>query len=403
MTAVENAKQRAGYTGRTVRAAVLVKHPAQHFAPGFRLLEDNPEIHARVYFWDSATDGLFDRGFDRHVQWTTDLHSGYDWWAPPAGKAWRRRLAVLGKLRKDRPDVLLCFGWASVIARLGILFALLTKTPLLYYGDTNWHSSASGRHLRIRAFILRTLFRGAAGAVSTGTFNREFYIFHGLAPQRIHPGVYPTDVESFSLAGESRRPTPSDGNDKPLVIGFAGKFLGIKGVDDLVAAASRLPRDRPWELWLIGDGPLRAHLEAIVDEHGLGGRVRFLGFRNTDEIPRLMSAIDVMVMPSRLEPRGLVAVEAMAAGAATIVSSATGLWGAGDIVQHEETGLVYPVRDVGALTGCLMRLMEDPELREKLSTSGRARALSFGPRDFADTAAAALVSTVRRGGRVALP
>jgi glycosyltransferase involved in cell wall biosynthesis len=383
-----------GNGGDAVRAAVLVAQPIQHFAPGLRLLAQRPEVHTRVYYWNAAAGGLYDPGFGRHVRWSTDLHSGYDWWAPPAGRpAVRRQVAVWRRLRTDRPDAILCFGWASRIARAGIAYATLTRTPLLYYGDTNGRAPLGGGNQTVRALVLRRLFGGAAGAVSTGTFNREFYLAHGLPPERIHAGVYPTDVDLFHAAANQRRPNGGEG--RPLVIGFAGKFTPIKAAQDLVEAVARLPDDLSWELRLIGDGPLRPQLEAAVATHGLTGRVHFLGFRNTDELPALMSEIDIMVMPSRKEPRGLVPIEAMAAGAAVVVSSATGVWGPGDAVQQGETGLVYPAGDIDALAACLRRLMDQPDLRLRLAAAGRARARSFGPHEFASTVAAALVATAR--------
>jgi glycosyltransferase involved in cell wall biosynthesis len=126
-------------------------------------------------------------------------------------------------------------------------------------------------------------------------------------------------------------------------------------------------------LWLIGDGPLRSHLEALVRQHDLTRRVRFLGFRNSHEVPTVMADLDILVLPSRREARGLVAVEAMVSGAATIVSSATGVWGPGDMLQHEETGLVYSVGEIDALTASLLRLMDDPALRARIRWSSPRR------------------------------
>jgi glycosyltransferase involved in cell wall biosynthesis len=371
---------------------VLLDHPVQHFTPGLRLLAG--DVNLTVYYWNEAREGQFDPGFGRHVRWSDDLHSGYRWWCPPDGPAWRRHLALLGRLRDDRPDVLLCFGWSTACARTGMVFAGLSRVPLLYYGDSNLLAPSASRRLAIRRRILRRLFR-SAGALSTGTYNREFYLAHGMDHRRIHAGVYPTDIESFRTARNRRPPAnPADG-DRPLVIGFCGKFIAIKGVGDLVMAAARLPRDRNWELWLIGDGPLRPAIEALITEHGLADRTRMFGFRNTDKLPELFAQIDIMVMPSRREPRGLVAIEALAAGAAVVVSSATGLWGPGDVIDHGRTGMVFPTGDTGALADVLLRLLEDPALRDRLSTAGQIEAVGYGPVQFAATAAAALLATAR--------
>jgi glycosyltransferase involved in cell wall biosynthesis len=368
-------------------------HPIQHFAPGLRLLAQDVDLH--VYYWDAATDGLFDPGFGRHVRWSADLHSGYHWWSPPAGSGWRRHLALLRQLRRDRPEAVLCFGWRTPAARTAIAFAALSGVPLLYYGDTNPFASLGRGRGILRSLVLRRLFR-SAGAVSTGTFNREFYVRHGMAPDRIHPGVYPTDVDRFRAAAEDRPgPAPDGRRERPLVIGFCGKFTAIKGVADLVEAAAALPRERAWQLWLIGDGPLRPQIESLLAERGLADRTRLLGFRNTDELPGLFAAIDIMVMPSRREPRGLVAIEALAAGAAVVVSSATGLWGRGDVIDNGRTGLVFPVGDTDALAAMLRNLLDDAPLRQRLAAAGQAESASFGPADFATTAATALLSATR--------
>ncbi|WP_030144598.1 glycosyltransferase family 4 protein [Glycomyces sp. NRRL B-16210] len=377
-------------TGGPVRVALVLDHPAQYFAPAFRALAADRRLRIRVYYWDHAADGAYDPGFARRVRWDTDLHGGYDWWSPrrPA-PSWHRGAAMLRRLGRDRPEAVLCFGWANPATRLAVLHASRTRTPLLYYGDTNPLSPVANRHRHLRTLILRCLFRAASGAVATGALNREFYLAHGMAPHRVHPGVLPADVDRFAAARTEAR----DGS--PLVIGFAGKFIPVKGTADLIVAAARLPRDEPWELRLIGDGPLRPELEALADAHGLGERVRFLGFRNTDELPTLFADIDIMVMPSHVEPRGLVAIEAMASGAAVVVSSATGVWGSGDALEHERSGLVYPVGDVAALTRCLTRLMRDRALRSRLAHEARTSVAGLGPEGFAATAADALLAVAR--------
>ncbi|MGH3345154.1 MAG: glycosyltransferase [Carbonactinosporaceae bacterium] len=385
---------RAGQPGAPVRAALLLDHPAQHFSRGFQLLASHPELELRVYYWDAATGGMADPEFGRHIRWAADLHSGYPWWSPPDGQAsWRRCLAAWRQLRRDRPQVILSYGWGALIARLGILFAIVYRTPLLFYGDSTWQYPGSGRHPRLRNIALPAIFRIAAGAVSTGTYNREFYIAHGLDPQLVHHGVCPADTESFAVARSQLRPASSGGSTNPVIIGFVGKFLAHKAPDDLVEAVERLPRDRSFELWLIGDGPMRSQLELLVRDRCLTKRVKFLGFRNTDELPSLMGAIDVLVVPSHKDRRVHVAIEAMAAGAALILSTGTAVWGPGDLVEHEATGLVYPAGDIDALSRCLLRLVDDAGLRARLAADGQVSAQSFGPQNFAATITAALVAT----------
>ena len=304
----------------------------------------------------------------------------------------RRRTGwLVRQLRAARPDVVLCYGWAAPIARMTILYCTLTRTPLLLYGDTTWQHSSRGKHPVLRSVALRILMHVCDGAISTGAFNREFYIRYGMNPRRIHPGVCPADVEFFGAAyGESPAAPASEGG--ALRIGFAGKLIARKGPDELLRAATLLPRTRSWSVTLIGDGPLMSELRALVAELGLAGRVSFHGFANTTEMPELLAGFDVVVVPSRLDMRALVTIEAMAAGAVVVVSDATAVWGPGDLVEEGVSGLVYRSGDGADLARQLRRVLDDRSLLGELRREGAKRSANFGPAAFAQSAARALTT-----------
>ena len=286
--------------------------------------------------------------------------------------------------------MLICYGWASPIARLALLYGVAARIPVVLYGDTTWqHSAAQGRHRVLRALLLRGLMRASAGAVSTGTFNREFYISRGMDPRRIWPGVCPADTELFGMARPGGA-APPGAEPLPLRIGFAGKLIARKGADELLRAAALLPAARDWSVTVVGDGPLMPELRALAAELGLGERVTFRGFANTTEMPVLLAGFDVMVVPSRWDMRALVTIEAMAAGATVIVSDATAVWGPGDLVEDGVTGLVYRSGDPAALGGQLRRLLDDPGLLATLRAAAVVRVAEFGPDAFARTMASAI-------------
>jgi glycosyltransferase involved in cell wall biosynthesis len=264
------------------------------------------------------------------------------------------------------------------------MYCLLARTRLLMYGDTTWQHSSGGRHRMARSAALSLLLRLCAGAVSTGTFNREFYIRHGVNPRRIWPGVCPADTELFGAARARRQDLPGAGSGE-LRISFAGKLIARKGVDELLRAAALLPPARAWSVTVVGDGPLLPGLRALVAELGLGDRVTFRGFANTTEMPELLAGFDVVVVPSRLDMRVLVTIEAMAAGAAVIVSDATAVWGPGDLIEDGVTGLVYRSGEPAMLARQLGRLLGDPALLDRLQRGGAERSARFGPAAFART------------------
>jgi glycosyltransferase involved in cell wall biosynthesis len=377
-------------TREPIRVAVVMDHPAQHFARGLQLLSAEPDVIVQVYYW-SVAKSVDDPGFGRQVSWDVDLLRGYTWTAPTPGMSRTGRLRwLVRQLRTARPEVLVCYGWGSPIARASIIYCVLTRLRLLLYGDTTWQHSSGGQHRVTRWAALQILTRVCSGAVSTGAFNREFYIRHGMFPRRIWPGVCPADTELFASARTDRGIVRSEG-DLRLRIGFAGKLIPRKGVDELLQAAALLPDKGSWSVTVVGDGPLMAELQILSARLGLTKRVTFHGFANTSEMPKLLASFDVVAVPSHLDMRALITIEAMAAGAAVVVSDATAVWGAGDLVQDGVTGLVYPSENPAALARQLRRLLDDPGLLAVLRRNGAARADDFGPDAFARTMAAAVL------------
>jgi glycosyltransferase involved in cell wall biosynthesis len=363
-------------TGGKPRVALVLDHPAQHFVRAFQLLADEPGLRVHVCY-GSVPERTFDSGFAREISWDVDLLSGYAWSAPGSDRisAW-----LVRELRARRPDVVICYGWAAPISRAAIAYCLLARVPLVMYGDTTWQHPSSGRHRVARSAMLNLLLRRCAGAVSTGTFNREFYIRHGMHPRRIWPGVCPADTDMFEAARAGRRLAGGE-----MRIGFAGKLIARKGVDELLRAAALLPPERAWSVTVVGDGDLLPQLRALVARLDLGDRIVFHGFANTTEMPKLLAGFDVLVVPSRLDMRVLVTIEAMAAGAAVIVSDATAVWGPGDLVEDGVTGLVYTSGEPAMLARQLRRLLEDPGLLGRMQRAGAERAEGFGPAAFART------------------
>ena len=371
------------------RLVLIIDHPAQQFTRGLQILAATPGMTVTVLY-SSVAKTFDDPGFDQEISWDVDLLGGYPWGAPKRGTSAISRMRWLaGELRGLRPDAIVCYGWASTIARMSIIFCLLSRTRILLYGDSTWQHSSRGWRGLARSAILRILAHVCTGAVSTGTFNREFYILHGMNPRRIWQGICPADTEQYGQARADYR--MSRGQRGPgLRIGFAGKLIARKGVDELLHAAALLPPEHDWSVTVVGAGPLYDELVGMTAHLGLDARVTFHGFANATEMPKLLAEFDVVVVPSVLDLRTLVAIEAMAAGPAVIVSDATAIWGPGDLIEDGVTGLVYPSGDPAALAERLCRLLGDQELLARLQENGTTRAASFGPEPFARTMAAAI-------------
>jgi glycosyltransferase involved in cell wall biosynthesis len=157
------------------------------------------------------------------------------------------------------------------------------------------------------------------------------------------------------------------------MIGVIGRIDAVKGQDLAVRALPMLLERCPDALLvLVGDGPERKECEALAAQLAIGQAVRFLGQR--DDVPDLLTALDIVAMPSRSEGLSYVALEAAAAGR-PVVAFRTG--GIPELVQHERTGLLVPAGDLSALAENLCRLLQDADLRRALGEHARAHAQQF--------------------------
>ncbi|HEY3359698.1 MAG TPA: glycosyltransferase family 4 protein [Polyangia bacterium] len=161
-----------------------------------------------------------------------------------------------------------------------------------------------------------------------------------------------------------------------LIVGFVGRLSVQKGLGFLLAAAARLRARRNVYFALIGEGPLRADLEAELAASGLRDRVRLLGRR--DDVPDLLRQLDVVVLPSLREGTPIALLEAMGAGRAVVASDVGGVK---DVVEHGRTGLIVPPTDVPALADALAHLLDHRPARLEM---GRAAAVAVRAR-FSDT------------------
>ncbi len=156
--------------------------------------------------------------------------------------------------------------------------------------------------------------------------------------------------------------------DAPLVL-FAGRLAEQKRVDDLLKALDLLQHVQPDVRTLIaGEGPLRTRLEETAHAYRLDDRVRFLGHR--EDVPRLLAAADLLVLPSSYEGLPNVVLEAMRFRKPVVATAAPGTT---EVVVNGETGLLVPIGDQVRLTRAIRDVVRDPALARRLGEAGRAR------------------------------
>jgi len=164
--------------------------------------------------------------------------------------------------------------------------------------------------------------------------------------------------------GEPLPPPPGT----PLLLCVA-RVTPEKGLDTAVEALTLLPEAR---LVVAGYGPLIPDLRQQAAELGVEDRVEFLGWVAPPAIASWMAKATVVLVPSRVEGFGLVALEAALASRPVVASRVGGL---PEVVLDGETGLLTTPRDASAMAAAVRRLLDDRQLAEQLGRNGRQRAL----------------------------
>ena len=160
------------------------------------------------------------------------------------------------------------------------------------------------------------------------------------------------------------------------MIGTVGRLDPVKDQGTLVRAFAALCASHPEQaerlrLVIVGDGSTRAGLEQLAREEGLAGRTWFAGAR--DDVPELMRALDVFVLPSLAEGISNTIMEAMATGLPVV---ATDVGGNAELVVEGQTGYLVPRDDPRAMATALARYLQQAEQLQRHGEASRARAES---------------------------
>lgn len=184
----------------------------------------------------------------------------------------------------------------------------------------------------------------------------------------IDPAVYDTlHPERERLRSEFRRELGLSG--EALLAVLVGELTERKGHRFIMEAAGEVIRAYPETRFLFaGDGDARGDIERHVRDGGLREHVRLLGFR--DDIPRLLTAADILLLPSSVEGFGYVLAEAMAARLPVVATRASST---PEVVEEGVTGLLHEPGDSDGIGSHLMRLLGDAVLRGNMGEAGYNR------------------------------
>lgn len=271
-------------------------------------------------------------------------------------------------LKREKFDAVITFTHDSNV--LGLPLAKLAGNPArvgTHLGEIRGMSKwREGLHtFLVNRGVIQTLV-----ASSARTKNNSIEV--GVDPNRIMT-IY-NAIMPFDVGGIDRDAVRAEiGLRKDDIFLLAvGRLVYEKGHEFFVEAMSTVAQaDDRAVAGICGEGPLRGELTRQIEQLGLQGKVRLLG--QWDDIPELLAAADVFVLPSRWEGLPMALLEGMMAGLPVIAARVEGV---DEVVQPGVHGLLVPLESPDELAQAILQLLRSPQERSRMGAASRQRVLN---------------------------
>ena len=279
----------------------------------------------------------------------------------------RAVLGLVRTLRALRPDVVHSRNWGAFDA---VYAARLAGVRAVVHGEHGREASDPRGENRRRSALRRWLSPLISRYVTVSEDLRSWLLADvGIAARKVV--TIPNGVDTARFA-----PVDQEGARAALglapaarVVGTVGRLDPVKDQAGLVEAFAAVRREHPAaRLVIAGDGPCAADLRARVERLGLGDAVALLGERH--DIPRVLAALDVFVLPSIAEGMSNTVLEAMATGLPVV---ATRVGANPELVDDGVTGTLVPARAPDALARAIASYVADPLLGQLHGKASRQR------------------------------
>ena len=261
---------------------------------------------------------------------------------------------------QSKPDIVHCHSrrGADVLGGLAASFADVPAVVSRRVDNTEMRLVAALRYRPFRKVI------AISEAIAAELRDR------GVEPERLAIIRSAVDVTRFDKGGDCTGFRKEYGvPDDALLIAAAGQLIPRKGHRYLLQAVAELGTDKTGlRVLIFGEGYLRGQLQAQAEALGIADVVTLAGFR--EDLDDFVGCFDIFVHPALAEGLGVAALKAAAAGVPVVGFEAGGLR---EAVVNDETGILVPPEDAGALRRAITRLLADEHLRTRLGRAGKKR------------------------------
>ena len=226
-----------------------------------------------------------------------------------------------------------------------------------YVNDVEWLLTYEASHVICNSYFMKNEIRNLFGKPEKNIF---------VVPN----GININKFDNVERDWDFRRNYAAD-HEK--IVFFAGRIVNEKGIQILLRAAPKILANYPNVKFVIaGRGPCLDELKGLADYLKISNKVYFTGYLNDVQITKMYKAIDIATFPSLYEPFGIVALEGMLAGAATVVSDAGGL---NEIISHGIDGMKSYAGNPNSLADSILEVLHNENLCKTMAKNAREKVI----------------------------
>jgi glycosyltransferase involved in cell wall biosynthesis len=373
------------------RLVILTEIIAPYRIPVFNALAERDDVAPHVIFLSETDPSL------RHWRvYRDEIRFSYE-----VLKSYRRRMGkfnvlisrgVGAALEATHPDAILAGGYSDLAMWQAQRWARRNGVPFLLWSESN--AMDARRTFWWVEAAKRRFIDSCQGYVVPGSSSAAYLESFGVAGDRIFVAPNAVDVERFARAAEEARQDVGLRARLGLPERYllsVGRFVGAKGVFDLLEAYAKLPEYTRCEVSLVlaGDGKEREELfrrSRLIHP----GRVLFPGFVQRDQLAGFYALAEALVFSTHSDPWGLVVNEAIACGLPVIATDVAGC--TADLVRDGVNGYVVGPRQPEALSRAMEKLVDGPALRKQMGQMSAQTSPAFTPQRWAAGVARAVAA-----------
>jgi glycosyltransferase involved in cell wall biosynthesis len=347
---------------------VLSNLPSPYLSPVFSHLAEIADWQLKTFYvaaWNEGVGWPFANAADFTKLTDTILSQKYPRINRWFGRQVAATVALFLSMFNEKYNFFLIYGYTQLPQVFLISWAIFLNIPFAIAGDANFYSDkAVGWKRYAKKLWLGCLTQHAAAIITIGKASRMFWEAYAASTSRLFQAGFSVDNDFFYTSSIEKKTQAFElkhrlGWEGRTVFIYVGRLIERKNVRTLVSAMARLSNFMV-ALLIVGEGEDREHLELLANQNAY---IHFTGAATQTELSLFYSLSDVLVLPAREEPWGLVINEAMASGLAVISHQYCGA--ALDLVTADN-GLMLQGFSVEELTAAISYMAQDPKRLIKL-------------------------------------